>query len=867
MSKLRAILALTVLTLASCASPLIDTSNKTDQPGAPTVKNYDVTFNSHGGDGTMEKQSIPAGETQNLRPNAFAKDNCDFAGWSLTESGAVAYADGAAITMGDKPVTLYAVWTELPSTAVIFKPNGGSGTMADQTIANGATAALQACSFVRDTYGFIGWSTSPDGTVPYADGASFTMGPSATILYARWLPNSATSGNNFTATFANAQATITAYTGNATAVEVPPLIKDAASGIWYPVTVVKAASRTKGGFVNKKTLASVILPDTITAIGNYAFYGCSSLASVNLPATLISIDMSAFESCTSIESIAIPASVDGIGSYAFWKCSGLTAFSVAAGNEIYMAQGGMLMTADGLVIVAYPPAKADTRLVIDGAVECIDSRAFYGCKNLVEVDIQAPLIDIGGMAFNGCTGLKSVTLSAVTPPTLGDDAVFDNNGGARSFSVPESATADYRGATNWAEYAADINPAASNKLIAPIPVNKGYFGDALVLSRDGSTLAVTDENGGSGYNSLVHVFVKSGDAWNQTATIELPDSALQQNAYDETTLNDRSLALSSDGKTMLVSLPMQDQARVYTSADRANWSLSATLTLSALQADQYFGYSVDLSADGSVALIGCISDDSYKGGMAYVFVRGSSWADATETATLTQSTNPDFTFGSQVSLSSDGNLAAVSAPSLTTEFLYKGETYNMFPTEGVVFLYQTSAHAWADMGETAKVIVEDFSIEKFGTDIDLSDDGKILLASSKNRAFIFEGTTPSTFTKTAELTASDAGNLYAFGKALSLSADGTTALVGDYNNGSAGNKYGAAYLYRRSGTAWANGTESKKLMADATTPARADDFFGDALGLSADGTLAIVSAWQADFDVSESAIEAPGIVYFFPLNE
>src|SRR5690554_1241557 len=80
-------------------------------------------------------------------------------------------------------------WTSYvsgPSYNIIFNPNGGSGTMPNQTIVSGATANLNSNTFTRTGYVFAGWATSASGAVVYADNDAYTMGNSDVTLYAQW---------------------------------------------------------------------------------------------------------------------------------------------------------------------------------------------------------------------------------------------------------------------------------------------------------------------------------------------------------------------------------------------------------------------------------------------------------------------------------------------------------------------------------------------------------------------------------------------------------------------------------------------------------------------------------------------------------
>ena len=80
-----------------------------------------------------------------------------------------------------------------------------------------------------------------------------------------------------------------------------------------------------------KTLKSVYIPTeidgkSVTSIGQYAFYNCSSLTSITIPNSVTSIGGYAFSDCSSLTSIAIPSSVTSIGIWAFEHCTSLTIY-------------------------------------------------------------------------------------------------------------------------------------------------------------------------------------------------------------------------------------------------------------------------------------------------------------------------------------------------------------------------------------------------------------------------------------------------------------------------------------------------------------------------------------------------------------
>ena len=148
---------------------------------------YNVRFDSNGGTGVMENQTIQIGETQNLHTNAFAFSGREFLGWATEPGGTVAYRDGAAVrglaSANGATVHLYAVWRTSDATwRVSFYGNGGSVAPGHWNVARGETLdALPTPT--RPGHAFMGWWTRSAG------GASVTPPFAVTCdmsLYAHW---------------------------------------------------------------------------------------------------------------------------------------------------------------------------------------------------------------------------------------------------------------------------------------------------------------------------------------------------------------------------------------------------------------------------------------------------------------------------------------------------------------------------------------------------------------------------------------------------------------------------------------------------------------------------------------------------------
>lgn len=193
----------------------------------------------------------------------------------------------------------------------------------------------------------------------------------------------------YTYTVANGESKITnVVAGELADVVIPEKIED------YPVVSV-------GGFYpGAQNINSVVLPDTVTQLEEFAFNWCTKLKNVKLSKNLKSISHCAFTNCKGLKTINIPASVTVIDEYAFNYCESLENISLSEN------------------------------------ITSIGKGAFYACKTIKSLNFPYGLSSIGENAFFNCINLETVLIPR-TVKTIGKKAfaesVRDDMGTANNF--------------------------------------------------------------------------------------------------------------------------------------------------------------------------------------------------------------------------------------------------------------------------------------------------------------------------------------------------------------------------------------------------------------------------------------------------
>ncbi len=166
-------------------------------------------------------------------------------------------------------------------------------------------------------------------------------------------------------------------------------------------------------FCGCKSLKTVNIPDSVTCIENSAFRDCSGITNLNLGNSVITIGSSAFEGCSSLENLKIPKSVAELGSYAFYGLKSLTGLYI----EDLIAWCSIDMKND----FSHPFVHAKTKnlylnnvllteLSFPDNLTQIKKYTFQNCASITNVNIPDSVTSIGREAFVNCANLADITM-------------------------------------------------------------------------------------------------------------------------------------------------------------------------------------------------------------------------------------------------------------------------------------------------------------------------------------------------------------------------------------------------------------------------------------------------------------------------
>ncbi|MBR5644749.1 MAG: leucine-rich repeat domain-containing protein [Salinivirgaceae bacterium] len=197
---------------------------------------------------------------------------------------------------------------------------------------------------------------------------------------------------------------------------------------------------------------SYTIPDGVTTIGKYAFYGCKSLTSVTIPNSVTSIGSFAFYNC-GLGSIIIPESVESIADNAFGSCLKLKSITIpgsvkSVGNSAFsMCVLESVIFEDGVASIgssAFSNCKKLKSVTIPNSVTSIGENAFYECNKLESVTLPNNITSIKYATFSGCSSLPAINIPEGVTSIA--DYAFNGCSSFTSITIPGSVTSMSHGA-------------------------------------------------------------------------------------------------------------------------------------------------------------------------------------------------------------------------------------------------------------------------------------------------------------------------------------------------------------------------------------------------------------------------------------
>ena len=151
------------------------------------------------------------------------------------------------------------------------------------------------------------------------------------------------------------------------------------------------------------------IPAGIVNIGEKAFENSTGLTGITIPDSVRNIGKEAFAGCLKLNSLRIPKNAAAIGEGAF---AGVLSLSVAQGNQVFrIDNAGALINADKAILL-YFPGNYQGHYTIPEKVTAIGKRAFDGCTGLSSITIHDRVAVIGDNAFADCRNLLQYSLYA-----------------------------------------------------------------------------------------------------------------------------------------------------------------------------------------------------------------------------------------------------------------------------------------------------------------------------------------------------------------------------------------------------------------------------------------------------------------------
>ena len=199
-------------------------------------------------------------------------------------------------------------------------------------------------------------------------------------------------------------------------------------------------------------VTNVQIPDTVTKIGERAFYKCSRLEKITLPHKLKKIGQNAFSGCASIKEVSLGKNITEIGYGAFASCTNLESITMSYNSTVEYTTS-------------------------------IDNSVFLDCTSLTKVSLSENVTSIGNCAFSGCSALESLTLPE-SLTSMGYQMIEET--AISSITIPKNVS------SCSSTYSTDNGPLANSKVLTTVIFEEGMTAiPSYILASDDYTSYVS----------------------------------------------------------------------------------------------------------------------------------------------------------------------------------------------------------------------------------------------------------------------------------------------------------------------------------------------------------------------------------------
>jgi hypothetical protein len=350
-------------------------------------------------------------------------------------------------------------------------------------------------------------------------------------------------------------------------------------------------------------------------------------------------------------------------------------------------------------------------------------------------------------------------------------------------------------------------------------------GVSISLSADGSIVAVGASDSGPGFvgSGYVRVFQNQSGNWTQIGNAIEGNGNFDQFGYAISLSADGNfLAVGADSYSPSVSIPNRGRVRVYQNQS-GSW-VQVGQDLEGEAAEDYFGFWVSMSEDGSRVAIGAPVN-----GAGYVKVYENQSGTWTSIGQKIEGEASEDQFGINLGLSNSGTVIAIGAD------LNDGNGTD----SGHVRVFEEQAGNWVQIGQD---IDGDASEDFFGLSVSLSSDGSVLAVGGignddngddSGHVKVYENQSGNWVQIGQDIDGESGGGQSGF--SVSLSSDGSIVAIGAEANNDNGANAGQVRIYQNQSGSWVQ-------LGDDIEGNAAGDQLGFSVSLSSDGTMVAIGS-------------------------